>query len=233
MFENIDVLLKRPIRLDPDALFAKLVTDARGGYCYEQNTLFKSALEAIGFSVRSLGAEVLWRYPPGPARSRSHMLLAIALPDGDYIADVGFGNLTLTAPLRLEAGAEQSTPHGAYRLMPDGEELRLEAKTGEAWSPVYRIALREEPPAHWEVFSWYTSTHPDSRFTRELMMARPAEDRRFALLNNVLNTYHLDGASERRVIESATELEKVLDEVFSLDLPQTVPVLWQQLGLGA
>ena len=90
VFENIDVLLKRPIRLDPDALFAKLVTDARGGYCYEQNTLFKSALEAIGFSVRSLGAEVLWRYPPGPARSRSHMLLAIALPDGDYIADVGF-----------------------------------------------------------------------------------------------------------------------------------------------
>ena len=51
VFENIDVLLKQPIRLDPEALFAKLVTGARGGYCYEHNTLFKSALEAMGFRV--------------------------------------------------------------------------------------------------------------------------------------------------------------------------------------
>lgn len=232
VFENIDVLLKQPIRLDPDALFAKLVSGGRGGYCYEHNTLFKSALEAIGFHVRALGAEVLWRVPPGPPRSRSHMLLAVSLPDGEYIADAGFGGLTLTAPLRLEAETEQSTPHGIYRLMPDGEEMRLEAKTRGEWSPVYRIAPREENQAHWEVFSWHTSTHPDSRFTRELIMARPAPDRRFALLNNVLNTYHLDGTSERRILESPAALETVLTDVFDLDLPQVVPILWQKLRQG-
>ena len=50
-FENLDVLLGRPISLEPEALFQKLVVERRGGYCFEQNLLFKAALEALGYEV--------------------------------------------------------------------------------------------------------------------------------------------------------------------------------------
>jgi len=103
-FENLDVLLKRPIRLGVEPLVTKLVQHGRGGYCYEQNTLFQAVLQAMGFSVGSIAARVQWRYPEGSLTPRSHMVLRIHLSDRDYIADVGFGLYTLTAPLRLEAG---------------------------------------------------------------------------------------------------------------------------------
>jgi N-hydroxyarylamine O-acetyltransferase len=220
VFENLDVLLGRPIRLDIESLIGKLVDNKRGGYCFEQNTLFQAVLRKIGFTVNSLGARVQWQYPNSIARPRSHMVLQIRMPDASYIADVGFGLLTLTAPLRLEADTEQPTPHGIYRLVPVGAEMRMEARTSEGWTPVCQISLREEAPADWEVYNWFTSTHPDSRFTRELVAARPAEEVRYGLLNNVLNTYYLDGHAERQIVETPKALAAMLRELFGLDLPE-------------
>ena len=60
-FENLDVLLGRPIRLDPASLHQKLVRDGRGGYCFEQNLLFAGVLEALGFRVTKLAARVRFR----------------------------------------------------------------------------------------------------------------------------------------------------------------------------
>jgi N-hydroxyarylamine O-acetyltransferase len=231
VFENLDVLLRRPIRLDVESLVRKLVHRKRGGYCFEQNTLFQTVLQKIGFDVNSLGARVQWRYPAGSVRPRSHMVLQIRMPDASYIADVGFGLLTLTAPLRLEADIEQPTPHGIYRLVPVGTEMRMEAKTSEGWAPVYQISLREEAPSDWEVYNWFTSTHSDSRFTRELVVARPADKVRYGLLNNVLSVYHLDGHVERHIIETPGALEVVLRNRFDLDPPEgTAAILEGLLG---
>jgi N-hydroxyarylamine O-acetyltransferase len=146
------------------------------------------------------------------------MVLRIRLPDSDYIADVGFGLMTLTAPLRLQAGIEQPTPHGLYRLIPVGDEMRLEAKTSEGWAAVYQVSLQEHAPADWEVQNWFTSTNPNSRFTKELMVARPAEKRRYGLLNNILSTYHLDGTTERQMIETLEALETILRNEFNVDV---------------
>ena len=50
-FENLDVLLGRRISLKPDAIFRKLVTDRRGGYCFEQNSLLRDVLTTLGFKI--------------------------------------------------------------------------------------------------------------------------------------------------------------------------------------
>jgi N-hydroxyarylamine O-acetyltransferase len=52
-FEGIDPWLRRPVNLDLASLQAKLVDSRRGGYCFEQNSLFKAALEAIGFELKT------------------------------------------------------------------------------------------------------------------------------------------------------------------------------------
>jgi N-hydroxyarylamine O-acetyltransferase len=111
-FENLDVLLKRPIALAPEAIAAKIVRGGRGGYCYEQNTLFLTALRALGFSAIAIGARGLWNAADALTSARPHMLLLVRLAEGRFLADVGYGRLTLNEPLRLEPDAEQSTTHG-------------------------------------------------------------------------------------------------------------------------
>src|SRR5688572_327227 len=82
-FENLDVLLGRPIRLDLDSLQQKLVRDRRGGYCFEQNMLFAAVLEAVGFRVSRLAARV--RYRTTRLLPRTHMLLLVDADGGPYL----------------------------------------------------------------------------------------------------------------------------------------------------
>ncbi|OYV99738.1 MAG: hypothetical protein B7X11_05095, partial [Acidobacteria bacterium 37-65-4] len=56
-FENLDVLLGRPILLDPASLQQKLIRDRRGGYCFEQNGLLLLVLTALGDGARRLGVD--------------------------------------------------------------------------------------------------------------------------------------------------------------------------------
>ncbi|MEO6376462.1 MAG: arylamine N-acetyltransferase [Caulobacteraceae bacterium] len=220
-FENLDPLMGRPVRIDPAALAAKLVQGGRGGYCYEHNTLFRTALEAIGFQVSGLAARVEWNVPPGVTLPRTHMLLRVALPEGEHIADVGFGGLTLTAPLRLEPGVEQPTPHGPFRLVAQGEgAFQLQAHAGGVWRPLYRFDLTETLAADYEVANWYVSTYPASQFLVRLMAARALEGRRLALLNDTLTAYHADGTVERRTVETADALAELLTSEFGIELPE-------------
>ncbi|HEY0342089.1 MAG TPA: arylamine N-acetyltransferase, partial [Steroidobacteraceae bacterium] len=103
-FETLDPLLKRPVPLDTAALENKLLFGGRGGWCFLHNLLLSRVLQAIGFRVTGLAARVTWNAPDDLVRARSHMLLRIdGLEGGPHIADVGFGGLTLTGPLRLVA----------------------------------------------------------------------------------------------------------------------------------
>ena len=57
-FENLDIQMGRTVQLDPDALQAKMVRQRRGGYCFEQNSLFMLALQSIGFAPEAREARV-------------------------------------------------------------------------------------------------------------------------------------------------------------------------------
>ncbi|MFO1072767.1 MAG: arylamine N-acetyltransferase [Geminicoccaceae bacterium] len=212
-FENLDVLCGRPIRLDPAALTRKLLEGRRGGYCFELNTLLLEALDAIGFRVTALGARVLWRRPPGELPPRTHMLVRVELPQGPYLADVGFGGGTPTVPLALVAGLEQPTPLGTFRLIPPsrlvsgGPELDLQVRHDEAWSTLYRLAPEPQLPVDRELANWFVATHPDSIFRRHLMVALPEAGARRALS---------DGEQVRRTPEGAITHHRRHDEVGGL-----------------
>src|SRR3954468_20653067 len=88
-FENLDIHLGRPIRIDLESVTEKLVDHQRGGYCFEQNALFAAVLESLGFPVTRLAARVrLGR--PGTITARTHMLLAVEADGRRWISDVGF-----------------------------------------------------------------------------------------------------------------------------------------------
>jgi N-hydroxyarylamine O-acetyltransferase len=220
-FEALDPLLKRPISLDSRALEQKLVRGGRGGWCFEQNWLFADALRSLGFQVTGLAARVMWGAPVDAIRPRTHMLLRIDdLDGGPYIADVGFGGLTLTGPLRLIAGVEQGTPHETFRLgeIPGG--FVLLARVRDVWKPLYSFDLQPNVLEDYEVWNWYLENHASSPFLNNLMVARVAADRRYGLLNNKLSIHHLQGESEQTTLASAAELRAALTEAFQIRLPE-------------
>jgi len=228
-FENLNPLLKWPVRLDAPSLEQKLVRSGRGGYCFEQNLLLSHVLTGLGFKVTGLAARVLWNAPEGAITPRGHMLLRIDLDGKPFVADVGFGVLTLTAPLWLEPDIEQATPHEPFRLISAGQEFVMQAKLGETWKPLYRFDLQEQRLPDYEVTNWYLSNHPNSHFVNGLIAARAAPDRRYALRNNELAVHHLNGSTERRVLATASELRTALEGTFRLTLPE-VPELDEALG---
>jgi N-hydroxyarylamine O-acetyltransferase len=219
-FENLDPLLGRRVRLDLDSVQCKLLVSRRGGYCYEQNGLFAAVLAALGFRLTTLAARVVYgRLNPANAR-RSHMLLKLEMPEGTYIADVGFGGQSPSAPLRLDTTVEQRTPHGLYRISRAGEWFELSAHMDSEWRGLYRFTQEEQTPEDHEMANWYVSTHPDSEFRTQLYVARHPPAKRLTLLGNQFTIREIDGATKTRVLGNAEEIANVLEQDFLIHLPQ-------------
>jgi len=217
-FENLDVLARRPIRLDPASLQKKLIEDRRGGYCFELNGLFLAALRAMGFEVTPFIGRVRWMQPEDIATARTHMLMRVDLPEGPYIADVGFGGLTMTGPIRFVCDLEQATPHEPRRLLARSDGYELQGKLGEAWVSIYHFTEEVQSPADYELSSWYTSTHPDSLFVQHLIAARPFADRRVTLFNTNLAIRGLNGQVESHKLETVADIAQALREHLGLPL---------------
>lgn len=220
-FENLNPLLRWPVALDIPALQSKLIRDVRGGYCYEQNLLFLHVLTALGFSVRGLLARVLWKLPEGVITPRTHMVLLVDIGGIKQTVDVGFGTVTPTAPLLLQADVAQQTPHELYRYAESGDEWTLEVQINQEWCRVYRFGLETHLLADYEVANWYTSTHPNSPFVRSLIAGKAAPSCRYTLLNDAFTIRWSDGRTEKRKLRDPAEIRDVLMSTFGLQVPQT------------
>jgi N-hydroxyarylamine O-acetyltransferase len=218
-FENLDPFLGRPVPLDVASLQEKLVRSRRGGYCFEHNLLFMHAVQALGFEVAPLAARVLWDHPDDAFTPLTHMLLRVEADGRQWLADVGFGILTLTAPLLLDPGKEQQTPHEPFRLVGADPDLRVQAFAGGVWRTLYRFDLAPQHETDRAAMNHYLSTHPASRFVGALMVARALPGRRIGLSGRRLSEHVTGGASTRREIGSPAELADLLDAMFGIDLP--------------
>ena len=234
-FEGLDPLLGRPVNLDIASVQAKLVDSRRGGYCFEQNTLFKAALEALGFKVTGLAGRVRWMSPPdSPPGPREHMMLKVDLPEGRYLADVGFGACVLDSPLQFRAGIEQRTAMGTYRLGEADGVFSLTAKQPGGWRAMYVFNLEPQIPSDYQLGNWYTSTHPSMPFRNVLIMERVSADRRYKLINNRFAIEARDGeVAAEQELGSAEELRRVLDESFGVTPPVPVEELFARIADGS
>jgi N-hydroxyarylamine O-acetyltransferase len=216
-FENLDALLGRTPRLDLASVFAKLVSARRGGYCYEHNLLFRAVLDTLGFETTGLAARVLWN-DPAAMTPRTHMMLLVETPDNTWLADVGFGSMTLSAPLLFDAGREQATPHEPFRLdLIERGDFLLQVKLGDAWRPIYRFDLEPQFAADYAMANHYVSTYPESIFLNHLIVARVLPGQRQTLFDTTLSQR---GETEsKRELASAGELRRVLHDTFGLALP--------------
>ncbi len=220
-YESIDVLLDRPPKLDLRSLQDKMIIGGRGGYCFEQNMLFRGALRSLGYNVTSLQARVVRGLDIDAPRPMLHMVLRVEVPEGSVLVDVGFGNLAPTAPLQLEPLIEQDTPHEVMRFMKMGEELTLQSRLGDRWEHIYRVVLLPRFDAEYEICNWFTGTHPQSPYLNNIIAARPGQNgTRLTLFNARFNVRHPSGKVERWTLESRQEYRSVLRDQFGITLSE-------------
>ena len=206
------------------SLERKLVQSRRGGYCFEQNMLFKHALGALGFAVTALAARVVWERPAGELRARTHMVLLVALGDEQYACDVGFGGLTPTAPLKLVADVEQPTPHEVFRVVRLPAEFAVEARVRGQWKRLYQFDLQAQLDVDIELLNHYVMSHAASPMLGRLVAARVEPDCRYGLGNGVLSIHALNGTSEHQRLGSVAEVRRVLESTFGVDVPRGAEV---------
>jgi N-hydroxyarylamine O-acetyltransferase len=216
-FENLDILLGRPIRLDIESLQAKLVRGRRGGYCFEQNALFAAVLEHLGFEVTRLAARV--RMGDDRSTPRTHMILAVDIGGARWLADVGFGGDTLLDPIRF--GDDEPVEQGAwsFQLVAEDDDVRvLRGLRADVWIDLYAFTEEPQLPVDYEVGNHYTSTWPRSPFVTKVVVQRSGVNERWMMIEDELWVERPDG-TERWSIGSDVERLTILAERFGLIFP--------------
>jgi N-hydroxyarylamine O-acetyltransferase len=184
-FENLDPQRGVPISLEPEDIHRKLVTDERGGYCFEHNLLLAQALEAIGAQVELLLARVRFGGVAPGSRTRSHLILRVRDGSDDLHADVGFGRGSLLEPIPFGIGGPYERAGWRFRVVRDGDELVLQrASSAEGWDDLYGFLEAPVPRVDVEMSNWFTCTNPRSRFVTGLFVGAHTADGTVTVLND-------------------------------------------------
>jgi len=220
-YENFDVQLGNPVTTEIAAIYDKIVMRKRGGWCYEMNGILGWALGELGFNVtRATGA--VMRSMNGDTYAGNHLVLRVELPEGLYLADVGFGDGPID-PIAIRVGAIES--HGfPYSLArADGAWWRL-TNHPKGGAPNFDFNLARADEEQLARMCHLLQTWEQSNFVLNAVAQRYTKDGLVILRGRTLR--HLRPASlDDRLIKDADDLVATLKKDFALDLPQAA-TLW-------
>ncbi len=171
------------VSLEVEDLERKLVSERRGGYCFEQNLLLKAALEALGAEVDMFLARMRLGAKPGVVRPRSHLLLRVSENGASRHADVGFARGILE-PIPFGPGPTHEQSGWSFRVIEEGSELVLQKLEGDEWTDLYGFLPQPVALIDVETSNWWTSTHPCSLFVTGLIVGVRGDDGSGTLLSD-------------------------------------------------
>lgn len=211
-FENLDVRAGKGISLVPEDIVDKIIRRRRGGYCYEVNGLFAMALTALGATYRFVGCRPM-TYPA--RRPRTHMALLVNLAGEEWLCDAGFGSYGMRSPMRLRDTGEIRQGHDSFLLSSeDGREFVFKARVEGEWANQYCFDLSHHEWVDFMPANWLNSTHPETLFTRHLLVLRQTPEGRVMLFDDCLKTVNQGRVEVKEV--TAEQLPDLLREVFGL-----------------
>ena len=213
-FENLDIHWKRPILLDTDKFYRKIVEEKRGGFCYELNGLFNALLRELGFQTRLVSARVS-DGQGGFSNEYDHLAIVVKIGELEYLADVGFGAFT-AEPIRLAADLEQTDETGTFVVRRfDEDYLEVAKKDGDSWHSEYIFAPFGRDLAEFAEMCNFHQTSPESHFTHgkvcSIMLAngrKTLTDKKFIETRN--------GEKKETEIDSEAEFNEILAREFEI-----------------
>lgn len=219
-YENLDLLNNVPLSLAPEDLFRKIITNKRGGYCFELQGLFGHLLKSLGYSVAQYAGRFMDE--PGHVQMRRHRILVVSLNGWKYVCDVGVRSESPRIPLELVEGKVQSDNISKYRFEKDtfyGWVL-MQKELNKDWKPL--LGFTEEPQIDDDFVmpSFYCEKHSDSTFNKFMKISIFTDDSNKTLVSDVFSVYSGAKVVERCKIKSKEEAIKLLRTVFGIDVPE-------------
>ncbi len=219
-FENLDIALGTPIRLDPELLFDKIVVRQRGGFCYELNGVFHDLLAVIGFPVEMLSARV-GRADGSFSPEFDHMLLKVTLEE-TWLADVGFGDSFMNPLLLRPETPESIEGDSRFSVVPSNDAWDLLRREGDGKpAALYRFTEVARALSEFAPMCHFHQTSPDSHFTQNRVCSKALPDGRVTVSGMRLITTR-NGVRSEAVFNTAEELRECLRQQFGIELAESI-----------
>jgi len=219
-FENLDIGLQRPIKIDELSTWDKLIRQRRGGFCYELNGLFAWLLNQIGFEVTYLNARDYHEDDHTFGIDFDHLTLMVLIPGEStrWLVDVGWGD-TFTEPLNIDSSDWQQQGSRAYRLesFNEGYQLWQRDAEGRLERQYYFDLKPHQFPAAYEATCRYHQTSPQSIFTQKRIVSRLTENGRVSLDQTRLIITR-NGQREEVPLQNEEHFHALLKEYFGFDV---------------
>lgn len=218
-YENLDQMNGTPLDLSPEGLFDKMISRARGGYCFELQGLLCHLLQSLGYKVTQYAARMT--DVPFPVQMRRHRVLVVDLDGERYVCDVGMRREFFRCPLLLRTGVVQTDGLHQYRYEKDpffGWVIWQKLK-GKDWQSVYGFTEEVQVDDDFVMPSFYCEMHPDSTFHRFMQISLCTEDSRLNIVENRFSRYSEGAVAERFDLASEDEAKECLVRRFGIDVP--------------
>ena len=224
-FENLDIHWKRPILLDTEAFYAKIVGRNRGGFCYELNGLFNELLRETGYETRLLSARVADENGEfGP--EYDHLAILVIIGEMQYLADVGFGSFT-AEPLEFVPELEQHDAAGTFAIRTHGDDHFVVArKDGDRWRSEYMFKPFGHDLSEFAARCDFQQTSRESHFTKNKVCSLMTLSGRKTLTDDRYIVTR-DGIKTELAIDPDAEFDKLLLSEFGIS--QNPSLLGSQL----
>jgi len=214
-FENLDIHWRRPIILDDNCFYNKVVGEKRGGFCYELNGLFYELLKEIGFQNKIISARVS-KGDGDFGAEYDHLAIITQIGSDEYLVDVGFGSFT-AEPLKFAVDVEQQDDNGVFLIRKyDDSYFEVIKKTGDdAWQSEYIFTPLGRDLMKFSEMCQFHQTSPESHFTRGKVCSLMTRGGRKTLTDEkFIET--VNGKKKEISVSSAEQFNRILMREFSI-----------------
>ncbi len=220
-FENMDsCYYGKPVSLETEDIYEKVVERKRGGYCFELNGLLCWLLNELGYHAWNCMVKIVERDPVGPVPVM-HRGIIVEIEQDLYYCDVGFGGPAPAGAVRIEDGFSVEHQGDYYRMLAlDRYWWQMERCTSKGeWHPLFRFYTMPQETIDYMTMNYFCSASPESIFVKMPFF----NIRTKGGFNSILGddfTFFLQGKRSTKKIESFQDLQQVGKIFFGIDLPE-------------
>ena len=219
-FENLDIHDDHlSISISIEKLFEKIVTRKRGGYCFELNSLFSSALLAFGYKVFScLARDVL---EDGSIFPAIHRLPIVTIDNAQYICDVGYGRVQPGCALKLENGytkIDQNKTFLVENIDKDERIWRLSYMSNDKneWEPSIDFTLSKIEEVDFLAPNFFCCTDAEIKFVTDRIVNIRTSSGSKSIYNDIF-TINENGEKTVTQIKGVEHLKQILSSHFGIE----------------
>lgn len=217
-YENLSILMSEPISLNGNDLFMKIISNHRGGYCFEVNGLYTFLLETLGYKVTVYNVRFISENKG--VQIRRHRIMKVEINGISYITDVSFRNECPRTALRFICDKVQTDGISEYKFTQDEYYgyIMWQKRTEKEWSKIFGFDESPQSEIDFLLPNYYCETHPDSPFIGAPHMSICPIDQHITIAGREFTISKKDKILVKRSIETKDEFILLCKTYFGIKI---------------